>query len=111
LKHSEINREATSEDHSMPIAKRWERSDIERDIRDIIFQLLNLNDVTQEDIRLSQPNFFTNLGATSIDTMELFLAVEKKFGFQFGETELNASLLVTLDGFVDFVYTKLYGNS
>jgi acyl carrier protein len=95
----------------MPTAKRWERSGVERDIREIIVKLLMLRDVALEDIRLSQPNFFTNLGATSIDTLELFLAVEKKFGFQFGETELNPGLLVTLDCFVDLVYTKLHGNS
>jgi acyl carrier protein len=94
----------------MPTAKKWERSDIERIIRQMIVSLLNLTDMVPEDISLSQPNFFTEMGATSIDTLELFLAVEQNFGFQFDETELNPGLLNTLDGFVDLVFTKIQGN-
>lgn len=111
LQHSEIHSGTTLGEHSMPTTKKWERSDVERDIREMIVKLLMLRDVAPEDTRMSQPNFFTDLGATSIDTMELFLAIEKMFGFQFDVTELNPGLLVTLDRFVDLVYIKLQGKS
>jgi len=91
----------------MSTTKKWERSDIERAIREIIVNLLKLTDMAPEDIQLSRPNFFAEMGATSIDTLELFLAVEENFGFQFDETELNPGLLNTLDGFVDLVVTKV----
>lgn len=87
-----------------------ERSEVDRGIRELIVTLLKLSDTAPEDIEGNQPNFFANLGATSIDTLELFLAVEQRFGFQFDETELNPGLLITLDSFVDFVYAKLGAN-
>jgi len=88
----------------------WERKDVDRGIREMIVKLLMLTGTAPEAIRPDQPGFFTDLGATSIDTMELFLAVEKNYGFQFDAAELNPGLLTTLDGFVDVVHAKLQGN-
>ena len=98
-------------EHTMSNAERWARVDVERVLGELIVTLLKLTDTSQNDIRFDQPHYFAELGATSIDTLELFLAVEQKFGFQFDETELNPGLLITLDGFVDLICSKLQSHA
>lgn len=81
--------------------------EVERIVRETIIELLMLSDIKAEDIPLNNPKFWIDLGATSIDTLELFLSIEKKFDFQFSESELNPNMLNTLQDFVNSICNKL----
>jgi acyl carrier protein len=81
--------------------------EVERIVRETIIELLMLSDIKAEDIPLNHPKFWIDLGATSIDTLELFLSIEKKFDFQFSESELNPNMLNTLKDFVNSICNKL----
>jgi acyl carrier protein len=81
--------------------------EVERIVRETIIELLMLSDIKAEDIPLNNPKFWRDLGATSIDTLELFLSIEKKFDFQFSESELSPNMLNTLKDFVNSICNKL----
>jgi acyl carrier protein len=81
--------------------------EVERIVRETIIELLMLSDIKAEDIPLNHPKFWIDLGATSIDTLELFLSIEKKFDFQFSESELSPNMLNTLKDFVNSICNKL----
>jgi acyl carrier protein len=49
-------------------------------VKEIIIEALNLEEVTPEDIETEAPLFGDGLGLDSIDALELGLAVKNKFG-------------------------------
>lgn len=50
------------------------------EIKDVIIDALNLEDVKPEDIITTEPLFGDGLGLDSIDALELGLAIKKNFG-------------------------------
>ncbi|MBQ0933979.1 phosphopantetheine-binding protein [Ideonella paludis] len=55
-------------------------SALEQEIKDIIIQSLQLEDITPEDIDVEAPLFVEGLGLDSIDALELGLALQKRYG-------------------------------
>lgn len=55
-------------------------SELEQEIKELIIASLALEDVTPEDIDVSEPLFVDGLGLDSIDALELGLALQKKYG-------------------------------
>lgn len=53
---------------------------LEQEIKDIIIQSLQLEDITPEDIDVEAPLFVEGLGLDSIDALELGLALQKRYG-------------------------------
>jgi acyl carrier protein len=54
--------------------------DLERDIKQLIIDALNLEDVSPVDIDTEAPLFGTGLGLDSIDSLDLAMAVEERYG-------------------------------
>ncbi len=52
---------------------------LEQQIKELIIESLNLEDVRPEDIETDAPLFGEGLGLDSIDALELGLAVKKRF--------------------------------
>ena len=48
-------------------------NNLERDIKELIIQALNLEDITVDDISSEEPLFIDGLGLDSIDALELGL--------------------------------------
>ncbi len=53
---------------------------LEEDIKTLLIQSLNLEDITPDDIDPSAALFGDGLGLDSIDALELGLALQKRFG-------------------------------
>lgn len=65
------------------------REDIQNEIKQIIIQTLDLEDIRPEDINAQAPLFVEGegLGLDSIDALELGVALKKRFGISFSQNE------------------------
>jgi acyl carrier protein len=61
--------------------------ELEREIKDLIVETLNLEDITSADIKTDAPLFVDGLGLDSIDALELGLAIQKRYGIVIGDSE------------------------
>ena len=55
-------------------------NNIEQELKVLIIDTLNLEDITPEDIISEEPLFNDGLGLDSIDALELGLAIKSKYG-------------------------------
>ncbi|MGQ9427314.1 phosphopantetheine-binding protein [Gilvimarinus sp. F26214L] len=55
-------------------------SDLQRDLKQLIIDSLDLEDISVEDIDSEAPLFVEGLGLDSIDALELGLALQKRYG-------------------------------
>ena len=78
---------------------------LEHEIKLLIIEALNLEDLTPEDIDASAPLFIDGLGLDSIDALELGLALQKRYGVTLSadsaETRRHFVSIQTLAAFVD----------
>jgi len=61
--------------------------ELEGQIKDLIIEALNLEDVTAADIDTDAPLFVEGLGLDSIDALELGLAIQKRYGIVMGQSQ------------------------
>lgn len=57
-------------------------SDLEQELKALIIDCLDLEDLTPDDIDSNAPLFVEGLGLDSIDALELGLHVQKKYGIK-----------------------------
>ncbi|WP_136069328.1 phosphopantetheine-binding protein [Modicisalibacter radicis] len=57
-------------------------TELERELKQLIIDTLELEDVTPDDIAPDEPLFVEGLGLDSIDALELGLALQKRYGIQ-----------------------------
>ncbi|WP_257447586.1 phosphopantetheine-binding protein [Archangium lipolyticum] len=55
---------------------------LEHEIKELIIEALNLEDITPADINAADPLFGEGLGLDSIDALELGLAMQKQYGLK-----------------------------
>lgn len=53
-----------------------------KDLKEKIIEVLNLEDITPEDIENDAPLFGEGLGLDSIDALELIVMMEKEYGIK-----------------------------
>ena len=63
-----------------PEAQKKENAELALEIKKMIVESLNLEDIRPEDIETNAPLFGDGLGLDSIDALELGIAMKKKFG-------------------------------
>lgn len=80
------------------------RSDLEKQVKDEIFRVLNLEELGIGDISVDTPLFDENggIGLDSIDALELGIALKKKFDLQFKSSE-NKEHFRSISSLVDFI--------
>jgi acyl carrier protein len=75
------------------------------EIKRLIIESLNLEDLSPEDIDTEAPLFGEGLGLDSIDALELGIAVQKRYGIQLSaeasDTKAHFRSVATLAAFVD----------
>jgi acyl carrier protein len=54
--------------------------ELETEIKKLLIDALNLEDLTPEQINAEEPLFVNGLGLDSIDALELGLALQKRYG-------------------------------
>ncbi|HUX79849.1 MAG TPA: phosphopantetheine-binding protein [Alphaproteobacteria bacterium] len=57
-------------------------NNLEKEIKELIVQSLNLEDIGVDDISSEEPLFIDGLGLDSIDALELGMALQKKYGIK-----------------------------
>ncbi len=68
-----------------------------------IIQVLNLEEVSPEDIDPDAPLFATGLGLDSIDALELIVLMEKKYGIRLANAAEGKQIFKTLRTMADYV--------
>ena len=80
-------------------------SDIEQRVKDIIVKQLNVN----EEQITPEASFIDDLGADSLDTVELIMAFEEEFKDQIGGAEIpesDAEKLTTVGKVIEYIESK-----
>lgn len=80
-------------------------SDIEQRVKEIIVNQLNVN----EEQIVPEASFIDDLGADSLDTVELIMAFEEEFKDQMGGAEIpesEAEKLTTVGAVIDYIKSK-----
>lgn len=60
---------------------------LEAELKDLIIDVLVLEDVTPEEIESAAPLFGEGLGLDSIDALEIAMALEQKYGVTMSEDD------------------------
>lgn len=60
---------------------------LEKEIKTLIIESLELEDITIDDIKDEEPLFISGLGLDSIDALELGMALKKKYHIDLSETK------------------------
>ena len=81
-------------------------SDIEQKVKEIIVKQLGVN----EEQITPEASFIDDLGADSLDSVELIMALEEEFKDQMGGAEIpesDAEKLTTVGAVVDYIKSKI----
>ncbi|MDZ7918790.1 phosphopantetheine-binding protein [Rhodoferax sp.] len=83
---------------------------LEQELKEIIIETLNLEDIRPEDIDTSAALFVDGLGLDSIDALELGLALQKRYGISLSadsaETRSHFASVHALAAFVASARTR-----
>jgi len=74
------------------------------ELRDLLIEELNLEDVKPEDIKDDEPLFKGGLGLDSIDALELAIVVERTYGIRIKSgDDKNAEIFATLASLAKYI--------
>ena len=80
------------------------REETENEIRRLIVDSLDLEDLRPGDIALEEPLFGEGLGLDSIDALELGMAIKKAFGVAFSKNPAeNRQIFRSVKTLADFI--------
>jgi acyl carrier protein len=68
-----------------------------------IIEVLNLEEMTPEDIETDSPLFGEGLGLDSIDALELIVLLEKKYGIRLANPAEGKAIFKSVGTIADFV--------
>lgn len=68
-----------------------------------IIEVLNLEEMTPEDIETDSPLFGEGLGLDSIDALELIVLLEKKYGIRLANPAEGRAIFKSVGTIADFV--------
>lgn len=81
-----------------------EKNTLIQEIKQLIIDSLDLEDMTVEDIDTNAPLFVDGLGLDSIDALELGMALKKKYGIEFkSNKEQNKEYFRSVETLADFI--------
>ncbi len=83
-------------------------TDLKADIKKMIVETLNMQDITPEDIENDLPLFGgdNTLGLDSIDAIELVMAIQRDFKVRIDDQNLAREVLKDVNSIADFVQSK-----
>ncbi len=81
---------------------------LENEIKTLIIESLELEDVTADDIKDEEPLFISGLGLDSIDALELGMALKKKYHVDLGDNkEENKEHFYSVKTIADFIRNNM----
>ncbi len=85
--------------------------DINTELKQLIIESLELEDVSAEDIKDDEPLFGDGLGLDSIDALELGMAIKRKYSITMSSNkEENKKYFYSIDTLSKYIEEKLNGN-
>jgi acyl carrier protein len=83
-------------------------NDLETEIKRLIIESLNLEDIRIEDIDSNEPLFVEGLGLDSIDALELGLALQQKYHIEIkAQNEDIKQHFYSVKTLTDFISSKI----
>lgn len=83
------------------------KAELEEEIKKIIIKALDLEDISPAEISSDTPLFKDGLGLDSIDSLEIEIALKKKYNIQFDYNQNNIKHLYSISTITDFVFNHL----
>ncbi len=84
--------------------------DIEKDLKILIIETLELEEITPDDIKNEEPLFGEGLGLDSIDALELGMALKRKYNITLStDKEQNKKFFYSIKTLSEFVRSKING--
>lgn len=81
---------------------------LENEIKTLIIESLELEDITADDIKDDEPLFISGLGLDSIDALELGMALKKKYNVDLSDNkEENKKYFYSVKTIADFIRSKV----
>lgn len=77
--------------------------ELEQEIKELIIESLNLEDVAVADIQTDAPLFVEGLGLDSIDALELGLALQRRYGIVISDSETGREHFASVRRLAQFV--------
>ena len=83
---------------------------IESELKELIIDSLNLEDIQPDDIISDEPLFVDGLGLDSIDALELGIAIKKKFNVVLdGDSEATRKHFSSVKNLAAFIASQVVG--
>ncbi len=79
---------------------------LKQEIKEMIVERLGLEGMKPSEIDSDAPLFGDGLGLDSIDSLELVLGIEKKYGVKIQDEELGRQVLASVTSLAAFVAQK-----
>lgn len=77
---------------------------LEQELKEMIIEVLDLEDISPADINAEEPLFVDGLGLDSIDALELGVALQKRYGIKIdAENEQTKSYFASVKNLAKFV--------
>jgi acyl carrier protein len=74
-----------------------------QELKEEIIKVLNLEDMTPDDIDADAPLFSTGLGLDSIDALELIVLMEKKYGIRLASPAESRQIFTSVRHMADYI--------
>jgi acyl carrier protein len=79
-------------------------NELKTELKQLVIDALDLEDVTVDDIDSSEPLFIEGLGLDSIDALELGLALQKRYGIKLAaDSEETRKHFASIDSLAELV--------
>ena len=82
------------------------RSQLILELKHLVVDALNLDDVAPEEIQEDEPLFDSGLALDSIDALELVVSLEKKYQIKIGSSEESKAALASIRTLADLIESK-----
>lgn len=79
---------------------------LEQEIKNLIIEALNLEDMSPEDISSDILLFGEGLGLDSIDALELVVGIERLYGIRIADAEVGKKAFASVNALAEFVREK-----
>ncbi len=84
--------------------------ELEEKIKNLIISSLELEDISQDDIKVDEPLFNEGLGLDSIDALELGMALKKEFNVTFSKNkDENKKHFYSVKTIADYIRSQQNG--